>query len=104
MIGLLKYGCGLPFHRIERLQRGLALPMPAGTQWEVLSSAAPNLMPVFAELVRQAAQGSALYNDDTAMHVLAMTQEARAEALPAGASADRTGVFTSGAVAETAKV
>ncbi len=103
VIGLLKYGCGLPFHRIERLERGLALPLPAGTPWTVVSGAAPSLMPVFAELVRQAAQGSVLYNDDTAMRVLAMTQEARAEALPAGASADRTGVFTSGVVAETAK-
>ena len=101
MIGLLKYGCGLPFHRIERLQRGLAIPMPAGTQWAVLTSAVPSLMPVFAELIRQAAQGSVVYNDDTAMRVLALTQEARAEALPAGASADRTGVFTSGVVAET---
>ena len=26
MIGLLKYGCGLPFHRIERLQRGFGPP------------------------------------------------------------------------------
>ena len=103
MIGLLKYGCGLPFHRIERLQRGLALPLPAGTQWTVVSGAAPSLMPIFAELARQAAQGTVLYNDDTAMRILALTQEARAEALPAGASADRTGVFTSGVVAETAK-
>jgi len=70
MIGLLKYGCGLPFDRIERLERGLALPLPAGTQWTVVSGAAPSLMPVFAELVRQAAQGSVLYNDDTAMRVL----------------------------------
>ena len=60
-------------------------------------------MPVFAELIRQAAQGSVLYNDDTTARILALTQEARAEALPAGASADRSGVFTSGVVAETAK-
>ena len=33
MIALLKYGCGLPFHRIEKLQRNLGIPMPAATQW-----------------------------------------------------------------------
>nr|WP_284664240.1 hypothetical protein [Myxococcus sp. SDU36] len=26
MTGLLKYGCGLPFHRIEKLQAGLGFP------------------------------------------------------------------------------
>ncbi|HRF73880.1 IS66 family transposase [Candidatus Accumulibacter contiguus] len=101
MIALLKYGCGLPFHRIERLEQGLAIPMPVGTQWEVVAAAAAPLMPVFDELARQAAQGTVVYNDDTAMRILTLTQEARAEALPAGASADRTGVFTSGVVAET---
>ncbi len=59
------------------------------------------LIPVFDELARQAAQGTVVYNDDTTMRILTLTQEARAEALPAGASADRTGMFTSGVVAET---
>ncbi len=40
MIALLKYGCGLPFHRIARLEQGLAIPMPIGTQWEVVAAAA----------------------------------------------------------------
>jgi transposase len=101
MIALLKYACGLPFHRIERLEQGLAIPMPVGTQWEVVAAAAAPLIPVFDELARQAAQGTVVYNDDTTMRILTLTQEARAEALPAGASADRTGVFTSGVVAET---
>jgi hypothetical protein len=26
MIGLLKYGCGLPLHRIQRLEQALAIP------------------------------------------------------------------------------
>lgn len=32
MVALLKYGCGLPFNRIEKLQRHLGIPMPAATQ------------------------------------------------------------------------
>jgi hypothetical protein len=75
--------------------------MPVGTQWEVVAAAAAPLIPVFDELARQAAQGTVVFNDDTTMRILTLTQEARAEALPAGASADRTGVFTSGVVAET---
>ena len=102
MIALLKYGCGLPFHRIQRLEKALAIPLPAATQWEVVQQAAARLTPAFAELAEQAAEGSVLYNDDTTMRILNFTQEARTEALPPGARADRTGVFTSGLVAETA--
>jgi hypothetical protein len=101
MIALLKYGCGLPFHRIQRLQQALAIPLPATTQWEVVAQAAPSLAPAFEELVRQAAQGTVLYHDDTTARILKFTAAARAEALPPGAKPERTGVFTSGVVAET---
>ena len=101
MIALLKYGCGLPFHRIQRLEQALAIPLPATTQWDVVAAAAPCLAPAVEELAQQAAQGTVLYNDDTTMRILKFTAEARAEALPPGAKAERTGVFTSGVVAET---
>jgi hypothetical protein len=101
MIALLKYGCGLPFHRIQRLQQALAIPLPATTQWDVVAQVAPSLAPAVEELARQAAQGTVLYNDDTSARILTFTAAARAEALPPGAKAERTGVFTSGVVAET---
>ena len=61
MIALLKYGCGLPFHRIQRLEKALAIPLPAATQWEVVQQAAARLTPAFAELAEQAAEGTVLY-------------------------------------------
>jgi transposase len=36
MIALLKYGSGFPFHRLEKLQSSLGIPLPASTQWEAL--------------------------------------------------------------------
>ena len=101
MIALLKYGCGLPFQRIQRLEQALAIPLPATTQWDVVAAAAPSLAPAFEGLARQAAQGTVLYNDDTTMRILKFTAEARAEALLPGAKSERTGIFTSGVVAET---
>lgn len=100
MIGLLKYGSGLPFHRLERLQGALGIPLPAGTQWEVVSRAAGLLAPAFAELVRQAAQGEVVHNDDTTMRILDIEPEVRAEAEAEEAKLEgaRTGVFTSGIV------
>jgi len=98
MVALMKYGSGLPFHRIEKLHAGLGIPLPASTQWEVVRDGAILLEAPHEELLRQAAQGKVLYNDDTAAKILDLTPQQRAEAL--GDQADeRSGVFTSGIVA-----
>ncbi len=39
MIALLKYGTGLPFKRLEKLESQLAMPLPAATQWELVEAA-----------------------------------------------------------------
>lgn len=94
MVALLHYGCGLPFHRLERLQERLGIPLPATTQWELVSAAAPQVAPVYEEMMRQAAGGEVVYHDDTAMKILALHGQ-RWEG-PDGR--ERTGVFTSGIV------
>jgi hypothetical protein len=99
MVGLLKYGAGLPFHRIEVLQRGLGIPVPAPTQWELVRDAAARLAPVFTELQRQAAQGELLHHDDTVMKILALTGAQRRAAAADADTDGRTGVFTSAIVA-----
>ena len=40
MIGLLKYGSGLPFNRLEGLQGDLGVPLPASTQWDIVEAVA----------------------------------------------------------------
>lgn len=97
MIGLLKYGCGLPFNRLERLQKGLGIPLPASTQWEVVAGAEELLAPAYEELIRQAAQGTVLYNDDTTMKILELMGQTTDEATE-DESDERTGMFTSGIV------
>ena len=75
MIALLKYGTGMPFHRAETLQASLGIPLPASTQWDIVAAQAERAEPVFAELVRQAAQGDVVYNDDTTIKILAVMKE-----------------------------
>lgn len=99
MVGMLKYGAGLPFNRIERLQSGMGIPLPAATQWDLVKAAAEKHAPVHEEFIRQAAQGELLHNDDTTMKILKLTREQRAAALGNEAQEARTGVFTSGIVA-----
>jgi transposase len=97
MIALLKYGSGLPFNRIERLQDGLGIPMPAATQWEIVESTAGKIEPVLDEFIRQGAQGPILHNDDTTMKILALCDpNAKLTELEESSAPDRKGVFTSG--------
>ena len=82
MIGLLKYGMGIPFNRGEKAQAYFGIPLPASTQWEVVEKKAEAIEPAFDELMRQAANGDVVYNDDTTVKILAMMGErARQEAL-----------------------
>jgi transposase len=105
MIGLLKYGSGLPFNRLDGLQGGLGVPLPASTQWDIVQAVAAALAPAFAELIRQAAQGEVLHNDDTTVKILELMgqrtrQEARAGvAVDLGDADGRSGLYTSGVVA-----
>ena len=89
MIAQLKYGSGVPFYRLEKLEDQLGIPLPAATQWEIVEEVAEVIKPVHNELIRQAAQGEVMHNDDTSMRVLKMEREP---------GDHRTGVFTSGIV------
>jgi transposase len=89
MIAQLKYGSGIPFYRLEQLEGQMGIPLPAATQWEIVEETAELLKPARDELIRQAAQGEVVHNDDTSMRVLRLAREP---------SDKRTGVFTSGIV------
>jgi len=93
MIAQLRYGSGVPFQRLERLEANLGIPLPVATQWEVVKEKAESLRPALEELIRQAAQGEVAHNDDTGMRILKLAREPAPEG-----KAERTGVFTSGIV------
>jgi transposase len=107
MIALLKYGSGMPFNRAEGLQENLGVPLPASTQWDIVSAKAKRIEPAFEELIHQAAQGKVVHNDDTTVKILEMMgkrarQHTLAEQLEDdSATAEpsrRTGIFTTGIV------
>jgi transposase len=89
MIALLKYGAGMPFNRMERLEGHLGMPLPAATQWGLMEATAKLFKRVLEMFIRQAAQGSVMHNDDTSMRVLKLARNT---------DDGRTGVFTSGIV------
>ena len=103
MIGMLKYGAGMPFHRIEKLQANLGIPMPRATQWELVERASVLLDPVHQAMIDQAAQGELLHNDDTTAKILEYFAGVEPELDESGDESkdERTGVFTSGIVSVT---
>jgi transposase len=106
IIALLKYGSGLPFNRLRRLQDSLGIPLAASTQWDIVKAKAGIVAPAYEELIRQAAQGDVLHNDDTAIKILQFMGKRAKEVALAQDTADddvakkkeRTGLFTSGIV------
>lgn len=88
MMAILKYGSGLPWYRIEKLQESMGIPLPASTQWEKTEAAADLIYPIFNEFVRKAAQGEVLHNDDTTMKILSLIKENKEKA-----NNERTGIF-----------
>jgi transposase len=107
IIGVLKYGSGMPFNRLERLQGSFGIPLPASTQWDIIAGVFLRIEPASIELIRQAAQGDVLYNDDTTTRILdLMGKRAKKKASTKNEQDDstdqvdpsRTGLFTSGIV------
>ena len=92
-LAVMKYAGGLPFYRMEWLQRGFGVPLAASTQWEIVYQAAMKLYPVYLKLLHTAAQGELFYNDDTTIKVLSLIAE------QAGQDGERKGLFTTAVVA-----
>ena len=107
MIALLKYGSGMPFNRLEGLQEGLGIPLPASTQWDIVHRCGNTIEPAYVELIHQAAQGEVLHNDDTTVKILEFMGKRRKPLPESQQSAEdpadsstrpRSGLFTSGIV------
>ena len=104
MMIVLRYGMGMPLHRLEIMQRFLGVPVPASTQWEVARDHVQEVLPVYEVLVSLAANAPLVHNDDTYVRILELMGKRRNELLAAGDLdlPERTGLFTTGIVARTA--
>lgn len=107
MIAMLKYGMGVPFHREEKFQECLGIPLPASTQWEIVEMKAEKIEPAFRELIGQAADGEVVFNDDTTVKILELMNKRAAkdaarkdDAIKStdNATSDRRGMYTTGIV------
>lgn len=94
MLGQMRYGFGIPFCRIERLEKQMGIPLPAGTQFDLVDEAAKKMQPVHEALIRLAAQGEVIHHDDTSVRILDEVT------IPEEHAEDRNGLHTTGIVAQ----
>jgi len=92
ILALLRYGSGLALNRIAKLQTATGTPLAPSTGWEVIEKMADRIHPAYTELIRQAARGDVIHNDDTTMKIQDVIKENR----DASRQSSRTGTFTSG--------
>lgn len=88
-IAILKFGYGIPYDRLARMQKSVGVPMPTSTQYELLDDGALLLKPIHQQMLREVAQSSVVHTDDTRMRILKVEREPNDE---------RTGLFTTGIV------
>lgn len=100
LIALLKYGSGMPFARLENLERMAGIPLPASVQWEQVAETASPFWPVLDALEICAAQGQVVHNDDTGMKVLELMKQRGQSEAAEGDKPKRRGIFTSGIVSQ----
>jgi transposase len=95
LVGMMRYGSGMPSHRLARFQESVGVPLPASVQWEQCQRTAQWMEPVFNHLQYLGAQSFLFYNDDTTMRVEEVRKQIQAQR-----DSKRKGIFTTGIVCE----
>jgi hypothetical protein len=102
-IAALRYGEGLPWNRIERLQREAGIPLPSSVQWELVHDAvARGLGEAYRQLLQVAAQGSLLHNDDTHIRILNLSLKLNQGQPLRDDDPERRGTFTTNILSKSA--
>jgi len=98
-IATLRYGEGMPWNRLQRLQELAGVPLPASDQWEQVRDAAERgPREAYRHLAGLAAQGDLMHNDDTTMRVLELMEKTKRHQPLLEEDPARRGVFTTGIV------
>lgn len=95
MLALMKYYVAIPFYRQEQFQRMLDFPLSDATQWQLIEQLAGYCFIIFNLLKQLAANGHVMQNDDTTLRILEIIKQ-----IKDGTIGDRTGMYTTGIVAD----
>ena len=99
VLAVSRYYLGVPGYRLQGYQAMLGVPVPDATQWEQIEAVGDCAYKVFAQMEREAAQGELIFQDDTAVRIVALLKEnrdlvAQAQAQGLSTPKERTGMHT----------
>jgi hypothetical protein len=95
VVATLRYGEGMPAHRLQQMQLLAGVPLPASDQWELVRDAAEQgPRDAYQQLLVLAAQGDLVHHDDTTMRVLELTEKKKRHEPLREDDPARCGVFT----------
>ena len=96
VIANLRYGQGMPWNRIEKIQKEAGIPLPASVQWEqVHAGVGRGVGQVHQQLLWEAAQGDLVHNDDTHARILELSAKIKNDEPVHDQDPTRRGIFTS---------
>ncbi len=99
VLAVSRYYLGIPGYRLQGYQAMLGVPVPDATQWDQIEVVGDCAYKVFEQMEQVAAQGELIFQDDTAVRILALLKENRAllaaaQAHGVAAPPERTGMHT----------
>ncbi len=95
MVGIFNYSSGVPFYRLEGLQRQLGFPLSDSTQFDMAEDLANAIRPVYGALEKKASDGEIFKHDDTGMKILSLLKENKTFG-----KKERRGMQTTGLIAQ----
>src|SRR5262247_669739 len=103
VLAVSRYYLGVPGYRLQGYQAMLGVPVPDATQWDQIEVVGDCAYKVFAQMEKEAAQGELIFQDDTAVRILALMQEnsarlAAAQAQGVASPKERPGMHTTALV------
>lgn len=99
VLAVSRYFLGVPSYRLQGYQAMLGVPVPDATQWDQIEVVGDCAYKVFEQMEKEAAQGELIFQDDTAVRILALIKENRglvatAQAQGLSRTNERTGMHT----------
>jgi hypothetical protein len=99
VLAVSRYYLGGPGYRLQGYQAMLGVPVPEATQWDQSEVVGDCAYKVLEQMERKAAQGELIFQDDTAVRILALLKENRdliaaAQAQGLSQPKERTGMHT----------
>lgn len=70
VVACLRFMFGIPFYRLAKIQSSLGIGLPEANQYAMVAQVYDAAKPVYEQLIFEAAQGSLIMADDTAIKIL----------------------------------